>query len=146
MNTFGKLNLRWFVTSVVTLLLALLVACASHGQELIFHGIAVVNKSSVLVQTITVAYGKEIIQFSGKYRPIVGGTGSYGEMPVASAMTVEWHTADGQTHTQTMPIKLKNATARSLEALEIQFTDTGLELYQGIRVDKYSRDYTRIFP
>ena len=138
---------RFLMLAAKVFLLAwfgVLVAC-TNIQGKAYRTIAIENKSSALVKQITVVVGQDTIRFDGQYRP-GSGTSTSGDTNFPGSITVTWLSGDDRPHRETLPVKLIAATRWSLEALRIEFRDHGLELYQGIGIDKYSQDYTRIFP
>lgn len=121
-------------------------ACSAQPLPL-RYSVDIENKSSVLIRDVAVANGERTLHFKGRYAAMEGSTGTGGQIdPIAAAMTLTWQTEDGRTHEATIPIRLKGATPQTVRVLRFRFTDAGIELYQGIDLDQYSRTYRRIFP
>jgi hypothetical protein len=134
-----------FAASFLFLIFSFTSGCVAQTPELINHSLVIRNKSSNLIKDVVIVYGSERIVFEGGYVR-GGGRGYMGQMAISPQLVVEWKTQDNESHRQVLPVRLKNASPRQLDALKIEFAEDGLELYQGIVADKYSSDYTRIFP
>ena len=140
-------NRSWFGLFRVWVLCAGLAlgvaACAI--DPVVFHSVSIVNKSSATVRKGEIIYGDETIRFSNVYRTSAGSTKA-GERKVPNQLTVSWETDTGEVKRETVPLRLNGIGPRGLAALKLQFTDQGIELYQGVDPDKQSRYFTRIHP
>jgi len=122
-------------------------ACSAPPLPL-HYSVDIENKSSVLIRNVAIRNGDRTLHFTGSYRAMEGGTGAGAQIdPIAEVMTLTWQSEDGRAHETTIPIQLKLGVARqSVRVLKFRFTDAGIELYQGVDVDQYSRSYVRILP
>jgi hypothetical protein len=119
-------------------------SCALMSVE-VFHSVTIANYGSSAIRNVTLQYGKEVLHFPNRVPPR-GMSTEAGEMNVPTEVVVEWESANGKRQLERVPIHLQGIHPRGLGNLTIRFTDTGIEVYQGVNTHPSSREYRRIHP